>query len=341
MKILLTGATGFIGSHIARAFVKEGLDITALVRETSDLRFLPGKIDKIYADIKDAQALKRAFKGFDIVIHNAALSSDWAKREDFYEANVRGTKNVLNALKENGIRNLVLTSTVGVLGEENSTLLKNEASPYKPRLNYVLSCIFESDLNHYRITKTIAEKESILFAHENKINLTVIRPSWVYGPRETSSGPLIFSKTVKSGMRLFPFNPKAQMSVIYVEDLARAYLKAIKKNLTGVNIFIISNPEPVKIKDYLGAFAKETCAEKIYFLPEFIFLIPGIFLEIIYKILRKKNAPILTRSRVKLFCCNNLYGSEKAWLELGFRAGTNLKDGARKTARWWKQNKYL
>ena len=338
MKIVITGAAGFIGSHITRRLVKEGFDVTALLRKESSLKFLPKNIKIIYADIRDPSSLKEALYGFDLVIHNAAFASDWGRREDFYLTNVTGTRNILNAIKENKINRLILTSTVGVMGEEDCKNFKNEDSPYKPRLNYFLSRIFESDLNHYRLTKTIAEKEAILFSLENNINLTVIRPSWVYGPREFSSGPYIFCKALRAGLVFIPAGEKNRLSVIYVEDLAEAYLEAVKKNLAGTHIFIISNGQPVLANEYLGAFARELGRKHLFFMPEFLFTPFGLLFEVLYKIFGIKNSPLLTRSRVKLFYCNNLYDPSKARLKLGFEAKTSLGLGVKKTVRWWREN---
>lgn len=342
MKIFVTGATGFIGSHLVDELLKENHSITVYARKSSSLKFLPkDKINIAYGDIKDPNRLKEALVGFDVVYHNAALASDWAPKNEFYETNLGGTKNVLLAMRENKIKKLIFTSTIGVIGEENCSTAKNEASPYKPRINYFLSSLFEPDMNHYRMSKMLAEKETIEFAKKHAIALTVIRPTWVYGPREFHSGGYYICRAILDGMPLFPFGKTNRFHLIYVKDLVKAMAVVLKKDLTGINIFIIGNEYPPLAKEYIENYAKSLGAKAPKSIPEGFFQPVGFILEALYKLLRKKNAPLLTRARVKMLYCNNIYDVSKAENELGFIAQTPLAQGIEDTVRWWKENQYL
>ncbi|MBL7130241.1 MAG: NAD-dependent epimerase/dehydratase family protein [Candidatus Omnitrophica bacterium] len=342
MEIFLTGATGFIGSHLTRKLTRCGHRVTVYIRKTSSLKFLPKKrVEVIYGDIRNYNQLQKSLKGFDIVIHNAALVSDWAKKRDFYQTNVDGTRNVLESIKYNKIKKLTFISTIGVLGEEDCLIAKDENSPYKPRLNYFFSNIFESDMNHYRITKMLAEKSAIEFCRENQIDLTVIRPAWVYGPREFHAGPFYFCKSIIDGLVAAPIGESNRFHVVYVEDLIKAVVLAIEKDLSGINIFNIGNEKPPLIKEYLGLFAKMLGKSLPASIPEVFFQPIGFCSELIYKLVNKEKSPLLTRARVKMYYCNNIYDVSKAKRKLNFVASTPLETGIEKTVRWYRQNGFL
>ncbi|MFC1594091.1 NAD-dependent epimerase/dehydratase family protein [Candidatus Omnitrophota bacterium] len=341
MKILVTGATGFIGSHLVRRLLRNGYDVTALVRRSSSLRFLPKNIPIIYGDIRDLAAVRAALKGFDVVFHNAALVCDWGKKEDFYQINVEGTRNVLAGIEANGIKRLILTSTVGVLGEEDCTTAKTEESPYNPQIPYFLSRIFESDMNHYRFTKMMAERQAIAFCKQHSINLTCLRPTWVYGPREFHAGLFCFAQALLSRIPLIPVGRNNYFHVVYVEDVVRAMVAALEKNLEGIHTFIIGNEHPPFAKDYIGMLSTALGVKMPRIAAQSIFYPIGFLLELVYKLCNIKAAPLLTRARVKMFYCNNIYDTSKARGELDFVAQTPLDVGIAKTVRWWRQNKFL
>lgn len=338
MKTFVTGATGFIGSHLVEKLIQAGHKVTAYARKSSSLEYLPKEVETIYGDICDYAALKKSLNGFDVVYHNAALVSDWSKKEDFYRINFEGTKNVLSAIKENNIKKLIFTSTAGVLGEEDSKTAKNEDSPYKPRTDYFLSNIFESDLNHYRISKMLAEKETIEFCRKNEISLTIIRPVWVYGPREFGSGPFYFCQAVLNGLPFVPVGKTNRFHVVYVEDLTEAMVLVLDKNLSGINVFLIGNEKPPLAQEYLGLFCKYIGVKLPCALPKIFFKPIGFTLELCYKLFNVNKNPLLTRSRVDMFYCNNIYDVSKAKRELGFVASTPLEQGIEKTVNWWRKN---
>lgn len=117
MKNLITGATGFIGSHIAERLVKDGEEVTALVRNTSKLDFLKSIGVKLaYGDINDIVSVRDAMKGMDVVYHSAALADEWISYEEAYRVNVEGTKNLLECARESGIKRFVFISSLAVLG---------------------------------------------------------------------------------------------------------------------------------------------------------------------------------------------------------------------------------
>lgn len=341
-KVFVTGGTGFIGSHIIDRLAGAKYDVTALTREASNLSGLP--LDQITlhkGDLGDYETLKRGMRSCEAVLHVAALASDWGKKEDFYEINVNGTQNLLNAVKENNIKKVIFISTTAVLGEEDCITLKKEEAPYKPRMPYFLSGVFESDMNHYRYTKMLAEKKAIEFARENNIDLIVIRPVWVYGPREFHAGPFEFCKTILDGQHIIPMGLSNKFHVIYAKDVANAVQMALEKELSGVHIFNIGNEEAPNIRDYFNLFCKNLNVKPPIYAPFWMFYPTSILLEILAKLFGAKEPYLLTRARVKMFYCNNIYNISKAKEILGFKVETPLEEGVKETVRWWEENGYL
>ena len=160
-KIILTGATGFIGSHIAEYLCGKGAALACLARPESNVSFLRTlPVEIIPGDITDPASLRRACDGGGCVIHAAGKVGDWGAYDDFERVNVRGTLNVLEAAVSAGIRQVIITGTNACYGEEDSAEIKTEASPYRSHYRYFLDRHFPSGLNFYRDTKALAVQKA-------------------------------------------------------------------------------------------------------------------------------------------------------------------------------------
>jgi nucleoside-diphosphate-sugar epimerase len=345
-KIFLTGATGFIGSNVAERFVREGFNLVALARPTSNLRFIQEGIDKGQIEIKNGdirrkEGLCELMEGCDTLVHCASFVGDWGRKKDYYETNVQGTRNVLETAKEQGINFTLLVSSNAVLGEEDCLIAKEEDSPPNPQFPYFLRSIFESDMNHYRNTKALAEKESIDLALKNKLNLTVVRPVWTYGPREFNAGPYIFCKSLIGGNRFFPGSKTNKFHTIYAEDLSEMILRLVEKRKDGINIFNLGSEQVSTMDEFWCSFCDVLGEKHPIYIPKSLIYPVGIGMEAGYKLFKAKNAPLLTRARVEMGYCNNIYGVEKVRDEIGPLRDTPLKEGVEKTVGWWKNNGFL
>jgi nucleoside-diphosphate-sugar epimerase/MoaA/NifB/PqqE/SkfB family radical SAM enzyme len=341
-KVFVTGGTGFIGSHLVDSLVESGYDVTALVRESSNLSFLPlDKINLHKGDIIDFESTKQGMSSCNAVFHIAAKASDWGEEEDFYRNNVEGTLNVLSAAKEHNIKKIIFVSTTGVLGEEDCIELKSESASYKPKMPYFLSRFFESGMNHYRFTKMLAEKKAIKFAKENNIDLIVIRPAWTYGPREFHAGPFEFCKTILNGWPIIPMGKSNKFHVVYVKDAVKAMKLALEKQLTGVHTFNIGNDNAPNMREYFNLYCRSLNRKSPLYVPFWVLCPVGIFLEAIAKLFRAKQPFLLTRARARMFYCNNIYDVSLAKKILGFTAETTLEEGVKETVEWWDKNGYF
>jgi len=342
-RILITGATGLIGSHVTEHFISRGIDVVCMVRKKSDTSFLESlNVGTVFGDITDPASLKEVLsRGFSFVIHTAAKVGDWGNYNDFYDSNVNGTLNVLKAAKENGIKDVIITGSISVYGEESSAVVKDENCEFHSHYKYFLDVIFPSGMNYYRDTKAEANTKAIQYAKENGLNLTILDPAWVYGERELHSGFYDYLKTVKSGSPVVPGSRQNKFHSIYARDLAEIYFLAFKKKLKGVNRYLAVSPEAeyqYKILDLMCAKAGLRIPARI---PKPLIYAPALAVELFYSALNLKSAPVISRARVNIFYDNIEYSSEKVMRELGFVPRYSLEESVENTVNWYKENNYL
>ncbi len=340
--VFITGGTGFIGSHIVEEFCRQGIEVACLVRPTSNLDYLEElPVNLVEGDVRNYSSIRKAVAGCDWIIHNAAYAADWGSYDQFYATNVEGTLNLLRAGVENNIKNIILTSSISVYGEEDSDQIKDESCAYNAHYDYFLDNLVPCKMNYYRDTKAQAEKEAIDYAQKQELNLTVLQPVWVYGEREFNTGFFEYLQTVKTGIPGLPGSKQNKFHVIYVRDLARAYYLTFKKELTGINSFIIGNQEAELMERIYTLFVEQAGLRKPCNLPKWLVYPLGFSLELIYTILNSKHPPILTRGRVNMFYDNLEFSTAKAQEVLGFKQQYSLKEGIKNTVDWYQEHGFL
>ncbi|MCJ7578895.1 MAG: NAD(P)-dependent oxidoreductase, partial [candidate division Zixibacteria bacterium] len=211
-KALVTGANGFVGSHLVEKLLSIGYQVTCLVRKTSNLRWLSGlKVEYVYADISERESLSReagsfgknVLKDVDFIFHVAGLTK--AKTEEEYsKANYEGTKNLLEAcVKDNPqIKRFVYISSQAAVGPGKDDRPLDETAPCNPITDY---------------GKSKLEGEKIVLEYSSKLPVTVIRPPAVYGPRD--SDILSFFKVANKGFKTLFGKGESYLSLCYIEDL--------------------------------------------------------------------------------------------------------------------------
>jgi len=220
--VLVTGGTGFIGSNLVEALLKEGCNVRILRRRESDLRALEGiEVESCFGDVRDAGTVLEAVKGCDTVFHTAAIISYWKKERPLMESvNVGGTRNVVDACLKSGVRKLVHTSSVAAIGFPGHEMTADESTKFN----------WEPFDIGYRNTKWAAEQE---VARGVKLGLdaVMVNPSVVIGPRDVHfhGGQLIRDVYHK---RIF-YYVKGGMSVVYVNDVVSGHLLAERLGRTG------------------------------------------------------------------------------------------------------------
>jgi nucleoside-diphosphate-sugar epimerase len=341
-RILVTGATGFIGSHVAEALCEEGFSCVAFVRDPSRLPGqLAGRCEVRIGDIRNAAAVADAARGCSSAVHLAGLASDWGSQADFQAINVQGTLNVLDACRQNGILWAVVTGSISSYGEEHCIAIKDETFPYNSHYRYFLDGLIPCAMNWYRDSKAEATRRASQYAAEHGIDCTILEPAWTYGEREWTTGFFTYVQSVREGLRYMPGSKTNGFHVIYVRDLARAYVMAVQKRLRGVERIIVGNPHPDPMHKIFHLFCVEAGLEPPRLLPKWMVYPPALLLECIGTLLRSRKSPLITRGRVNMFYDSIGYSADKSARLLGFACRYTIEEGIHNTVQWYREHGYL
>jgi dihydroflavonol-4-reductase len=245
MTTLVTGAAGFLGSHVTRQLVARGEEVRVLVRASSSNRAISDlSLEYVTGDLRDAASLERAMEGVKRVFHVAADYRLWAKRsQDIYDSNVGGTKNLLAAAKKAGIEQLIYTSTVATIAVERPEL-PNESTEAK----------LEEMIGHYKRSKWMAEQEALNAAKEG-LPVIVAMPTTPVGPwdwKPTPTGKIILD--FLNGR--MPGYVETGLNFVGVEECAAGHLLISEKGKIGERYLL--GAENLTLKEALDTLAKIT-----------------------------------------------------------------------------------
>jgi dihydroflavonol-4-reductase len=220
-KILVTGATGFIGSNLIIELIKQGYHVRAFHRLTSNTAILTKtNIEHVIGDLCDKDSLRKAVEGCDIVFHTAALISFFKqKQKKHFEINVEGTRNVVEACKKAGVEKLIHTSTIGALGYTTDGTLTNENTVYNWGENIP-----------YRYTKHLAELE-VLNGVRSGLNATIVNPSIIIGAGDLNIHGGQFVRDIKLGK--IPFYADGGVNVVGINDVVAGHIAAARIGKKG------------------------------------------------------------------------------------------------------------
>ncbi len=332
MKAILTGATGFIGGNLTANLISKGYQVKCLVRKTSRVEKLSKLgVELCYGNLSDLSSLKEATKGGDIVYHLAARVSDWGSKEEFYKVNVEGTRNLLRASKEMGVKRFVFISPSSVLWKYNFWKIHDlidvdESYPYPT-----------SYKDPYNQSKAESERLVTKYYNDTGLETVVIRSSAVWGPGDTVILPRL-TKAAKKGILLFVGRGDRWVSPCYVENLVQALILAGEMEKAVGNIYFIN--DSVKI-DHQHFVSRLLQAAGINWSPGVsvpYFLAYGLatMFDIGTRILKSKKPPFLTKFAVAALAGSRTYSIEKAKRELGYRPVINFEEGLRRLGDWVK-----
>jgi dihydroflavonol-4-reductase len=324
--VLVTGGSGFLGSNLAAALLKEGCSVRILRRAGSDLRALGSlQVEHVIGEVRDIDSLHRAINGCDTVFHTAAIISYWKQeRHLMHEVNVLGTRNVAQACLENGVRRLVHTSSTAAVGfpENNSTADETN------RFNW------ESYDVGYRNSKHYAEKE-ILRAVKQGLDAVMVNPTVIIGPRDIHfhGGQLIRDIRKK---KIF-YYVRGGMSVVYVDDVVRGHLQAARYGRTGER-YILSG-ENLSRREVISTIASVVGGiDPLFRMPQGLVTTVTMAAEFVAGILNRR--PWVTRELLAGSDRNYHLSCRKAQEELGFTY-TPFRQAVEKTFTWYREQGLL
>ena len=322
---LVTGANGFVGSHICEALIDAGFSVRALVRKTSDLTNLKGiPLSLVYGDLVDPASLREAVAGVDVIINNAGLTKA-IRPEEFHKVNVLGTENVLRAALEHNraIKRFVHISSTAACGPSRSKSAIGEDHPPAP-------------LTHYGRSKLEAERT--VLSYRDRMPAVILRPSAVYGPRDKEM--LTFFKSVKLGVKPAFGYSQNYINFTYVKDLARSTVNAIKAEIKSGSVYFIAERQFYSYSEAGDIIARilDTRVHTIY-VPEGIIALAGLVSEGIARMRGKPS--IFTREKaIEISQKYWLFDTSRAERDLNF-AGTDFATGAAETIVWYKERGWL
>ena len=245
MKVLVTGATGFLGKQTAKRLKADGVEVTGLGRNLAQGKMLEKMGIRFFqADLSEPEALATAFRGQDSVIHCAALSSPWGKYKDFYQANVVGTANVIAAAKKAGIKRLVHVSTPSLYVDYSDRVDIREEDPLPAE-----------GINFYSQTKRMAE-DLIDQAFRDGLSVVTIRPQGIIGPGDTAILPRLL-RLAKKGVLPVIGSGDNLIDLTYVDNVVESLVLALKApELAAGKKYNITNGEPVRLYEALEEIFK-------------------------------------------------------------------------------------
>lgn len=322
MRAFVTGGSGFIGSHLIDALIRNGWQVRALSHRRPLLQ--ADRIETLSGDICDRAVLQEALKGTDVVFHLAsALGSTTISQDEFFRINAQGTAAVLEAARARPVSRIIHVSSAGVLGPVRSGDIAGESYPPEPA-------------SIYDRTKLEAEKMALRAAARG-MEIVVVRPGWAYGPRDRRTFKLI--KTIdKKKIVLLP-RGKARQTPVYIDDLVRGFLLAAQSGKKG-EIYHLAGNEILTAGEIVAAIAA-ACAKKrpVLFLPLFSAYLAGHIFEKLYLPLGKE--PPLNRAKLSFFNHSKPLSVQKARRELGFSAEVDFQQGIRLAVTWYRDQGWL
>ena len=328
MKAFVTGATGFLGSHVARVLAEQGADLRVLVRATSNLRNLQGlKAETVTGDLRDAGSLEKAMSGCDTVFHVAADYRLWARDPwEMYRSNVEGTRAILEAARKNGVRRVVHTSSVATMEFTENGHPADEDSPVS----------LADMIGHYKRSKFMAEQIA-LEAGRTGLHVVTVNPTTPVGEQDVKPTPtgrivLDFLK------RKFPAYVETGLNLVDVRECARGHMAALEKGKAGERYIL--GGEDLTLKQILDKLAKISgLPSPTVKLPYVFAFAAGVVDEAITGRLLHRE-PRATVDTVRMGKKKMFASSGKAERELGWKV-VPVEDALRRAVDWFRANGYV
>ena len=332
MKTLVTGAAGFIGSHVVRELLARGREVRALVKPGEDTRNLDGlDVERVGGDVCEPESIRQALQGCGRLFHLAAIYAIWLKdRRAMYDVNVVGSQNVLLAALRADLERVVYTSSIAALGVKGGGQPADEATPF----NQV------GRGNDYIFSKWLSQELALSFARED-LPLTVVNPAFPFGARDRGPTPTgrIILDLIKGKM---PGYFDAGLNMVDVEDVARGHLLAEEQGKVG-ECYLLANRN-MTMKEFIDLVGEVLAPEgiklkKLHKIPIKVAIALGYLLEWRSDHITHKR-PVISGQTLRYGNQHLYYDNAKARRELGLTF-TPVEDSIRRAYHWFVENGYL
>jgi len=327
MKAFVTGATGFVGSHVARVLAGQGAELRLLVRPGSDTRNIDGlNAERVTGDLREPVSIEKAVAGCDAIFHVAADYRLWVRDpSEMYRSNVEGTRAILNAAQKNGVKRVVHTSSVATMGFTSNGHLADEDSPVS----------LESMIGPYKRSKFMSEQLA-LEAGSGGMNVVVVNPTTPVGERDikpTPTGRIV----VDFLKRKFPAYVDTGLNLVDVRECALGHMAAFEKGRSGQRYIL--GGENLSLKQILDKLGEVTGlpSPKVR-VPYVMALATGVVDEMVTGRMLGKE-PRATIDAVRMGRKKMFISSAKAERELGWKPSP-VDDALRRSVEWFRAHRY-
>ena len=328
---LITGATGLLGSHIAEQLVQAGEPVRALVRPSSDTRLLDELgVEKARGNVTDPESLAEAMKGVKVAYHAAAQVGDWGPWARFVAVSIDGTRNMLEAAKAASVKRFLHVSSISAYGHpDGEGLVVDESHPLGVGLH---------KWSYYSRAKAEAERMAWEYHNRGDVPLTVVKPSWLYGPRDRASMPRLIrairkrrAKLIGGGDNLF--------NLTYAGNEAEGCILAATNDKALGQAYNLSSDGLITQAEYINRIAEclgvKPVTRKV---PYKVAWGAAFMMECFGRLFRTKNPPLVTRYSVWLMGRRCFFSPDKARRELGWQPTVGYDEGIRIAVQWCLEN---
>lgn len=323
MTVLVTGAAGFLGSHVIDLLVEDGERPRLLVRPGETVGRL-AEADVYEGDIADPAAVGALLGGVDRVINCAARTGPWGPAGEYERTNLRGLETLVRTALTAGVPRVVHVSSATVHGVD----VRGEADENAP---------LRDEPNPYCRSKVAGERLLERMIRDEGAPITIVRPGWIYGPRDTASFGRI-ARMVDEGRMVMAGSGHNHLPLIYVRDAARGALLASRADQAPGRCYLLVNDEPVTQRAFLEAIAGELgTAPPTRHIPYSLGLQLGAVAEGAWRLLRRETPPPVTRFGLQLLGGENRFDTTRAQRELGFSPTVRLSEGVRHSVNWYRE----
>jgi len=323
-KVLITGASGFLGTHLARRLIREGYPVRVMVRKLSPLEQLRNlDVEIFFGDIRDELSLRSAIRGVEMIIHAAAATS--GSVEASMETTVNGTLNVLKIAQEEEIRKLVYISTLSVY--DYTRLPADHLVREEDALE-----AYPQNRGAYTYSKLEAEKAVQQFIRETSLPIVILRPGTIHGPGGPALTPMI-GYALSKGLVLAIGSKSFELPLVYIDNLLDAIVFSLCSENAAGKIYNIVDEEKIPKHAYIQRYLHKTNGHgHVLYLPYVLVYSMTWGLEILSKVSHKD--PFLTRYRLVASCRNFRFDISKAKHDLGWFSRIPLREGLENTLSW-------
>jgi nucleoside-diphosphate-sugar epimerase len=325
MTVLVTGANGFVGSHLVEGLLQGGHRVRGLVRRTSDLRWLENlDVERVYGEVTDSAGLPKAVRGMEAIYHTAGVTR--ARRPEIYQqVNHQGTVNLLRACLQHNpsLKKFILISSQAAAGPGAVGRLARETDPCRP-------------VSDYGRSKLMAEQAAARYI--NRLPIVIIRPPAIYGPRDRDF--LSYFKVLKKHLRPLLGLGRRRLSICHVRDVVRGSILAGNSSRSSGQVYFVSGQETSWDElTSLMARALGTWTVKLP-VPRFVLQGAALVSELFAPL--RREAPVLDRRKAgeMVQVCWTCDWS-KAAAELGYEPTVSLEKGIGETVEWYRQAGWL